>query len=133
MSLLPAVSTTISAAESGPMGGPTGGPARGSAMGGGPTGGLHAETCRHSPVVKWLISRAFGEIAQLVEHTTENRCLRHGTRPRYHRCQGAFRAVWNVLGRPGCAHRWAYERAHDSGANPTSITWRSGFESRERS
>jgi len=39
MSLLPAVSTTIPAAESGPIGGPTGGPARGSAMGGGPTGG----------------------------------------------------------------------------------------------
>src|SRR5271167_2065981 len=52
------------------------------------------------------------------KHATENRCLGHGTCPRYQRCQGAFRAVWNVLGRPGWAHRRAHESAHDSRAHP---------------
>src|SRR5438105_11196557 len=35
--------------------------------------GLWAENCRWREGAKWPFSRAFGEIAQLVEHTTENR------------------------------------------------------------
>ena len=39
----------------------------------GPQMGLWHENCRQRRGVKWPFSRSFGEIAQLVEHTTENR------------------------------------------------------------
>jgi len=109
----PVVSTTPMPRRVGPQVGLRVGPATGV----GPKVGPKAILAASLESQNRLISRGFGEIAQLVEHTTENHAINNVDGADITFVKGTFRRFPTLpddVKHPGWVHRWVHERALDS-------------------